>query len=133
MPGIAAMALAPRRSHSRCSLSCGCLISPWGTGLARLGLVFAGLAMAASNRLGGSGRVLLAVYTMILAAQLVAIFFTQSRGPWLGLAGGLAACVVALCARARRPVASCLRRSGCLRLPRCSSALLICQFSPQSF
>ncbi|MBI3537595.1 MAG: O-antigen ligase family protein, partial [Chloroflexi bacterium] len=30
-----------------------------------------------------------ATHTLILAAQLVAIFFTQSRGPWVGLAAGL--------------------------------------------
>ncbi len=32
---------------------------------------------------------LAATYTLIIAALLIAIFFTQSRGPWLGLAGGL--------------------------------------------
>ena len=34
---------------------------------------------------------LLASYTIILAAQLVAIYFTQSRGPWLGLLGAIVA------------------------------------------
>ncbi|MBI5303720.1 MAG: tetratricopeptide repeat protein [Chloroflexi bacterium] len=36
----------------------------------------------------------LASFTLILAAQAVAIFFSQSRGPWLGLAGGLFAFIV---------------------------------------
>ncbi len=36
------------------------------------------------------------VYLFILAIQLVAIFFTQSRGPWLGLLGGLYAFVLIL-------------------------------------
>jgi len=31
----------------------------------------------------------LGCYSLILPAQLVCIFFTQSRGPWLGLLGGL--------------------------------------------
>ena len=34
------------------------------------------------------------VYLFILAIQLIAIFFTQSRGPWLGLLGGLYAFVL---------------------------------------
>lgn len=37
---------------------------------------------------------LVATYTAILSVQLVAIFFTQSRGPWLGLGGGIFAFVV---------------------------------------
>ncbi len=36
------------------------------------------------------------VYLFILAIQLIAIFFTQSRGPWLGLLGGLYAFVIIL-------------------------------------
>ena len=45
-----------------------------------------------------------AVYTIILAAQFVAIFFTQSRGPWLGLVAALFAFVLlsALARGARR-------------------------------
>jgi len=35
-------------------------------------------------------------YLFILAIQLIAIFFTQSRGPWLGLLGGLYAFVLIL-------------------------------------
>ena len=35
----------------------------------------------------------LAAFSIVIAAQLVAIFFTQSRGPWLGIAGGLFAFV----------------------------------------
>ncbi|HEX9074294.1 MAG TPA: O-antigen ligase family protein, partial [Anaerolineae bacterium] len=37
---------------------------------------------------------LMATYAAILSVQLVAIFFTQSRGPWLGLGGGVFAFVV---------------------------------------
>jgi Tfp pilus assembly protein PilF len=37
---------------------------------------------------------LTATYTVLLAVQFVGVFFTQSRGPWLGLAGGLFAFVV---------------------------------------
>ncbi len=36
------------------------------------------------------------VYLFIVAIQLIAIFFTQSRGPWLGLLGGLYAFVLIL-------------------------------------
>jgi tetratricopeptide (TPR) repeat protein len=36
------------------------------------------------------------VYLFIMAIQLIAIFFTQSRGPWLGLLGGLYAFVLIL-------------------------------------
>ncbi len=45
-----------------------------------------------------------AIYTIILAAQFVAIFFTQSRGPWLGLVAALFAFVLlgALARGARR-------------------------------
>lgn len=48
----------------------------------------------------------IAAYATILPAQLVAIFFTQSRGPWLGIAGGLFVFVVlyALMRGARRVV-----------------------------
>ncbi|MEW5718092.1 MAG: tetratricopeptide repeat protein, partial [Chloroflexota bacterium] len=49
---------------------------------------------------------LTATYTVLLAVQFVGVFFTQSRGPWLGLAGGLFAFVVlyALTRGARRVV-----------------------------
>jgi len=60
-----------------------------------IGTAFALCASAAACliawRLKRDARAVLlaATYTLVLAAQIVAIFFTQSRGPWLGLAGGL--------------------------------------------
>ena len=52
----------------------------------------------ASSKEQGSLRdaILGGVYLFIMAIQLVAIFFTQSRGPWLGLLGGLYAFVLIL-------------------------------------
>ncbi len=74
-----------------------------GVGFA-LALLFCAALLAASTQPGGRNYLLLVTYTIVLAAQLVAIFFTQSRGPWLGLAGGLFAFVVlfALARGARR-------------------------------
>lgn len=59
------------------------------------GVIFAGLialgmvVYAISSRANRRDFLLVALYTVHLAVLLVAIFFTQSRGPWLGLAGGL--------------------------------------------
>lgn len=59
------------------------------------GVVFAGsiavgmVVYAVSARANRRDFLLVAVYSVHLAVLLVAIFFTQSRGPWLGLAGGL--------------------------------------------
>jgi len=44
------------------------------------------------------------VYLFIMAIQLIAIFFTQSRGPWLGLLGGLYAFVLILLVSLRQRV-----------------------------
>ncbi|MCL4487028.1 MAG: O-antigen ligase family protein [Chloroflexi bacterium] len=61
-----------------------------------LALAFLLLAALFAWRVGASSRdsLLVAVYTIILAAELVAILFTQSRGPWLGMAAGLFAFAV---------------------------------------
>ena len=66
-------------------------------------LLFA-LAFAWLAKVNMHDVLLTAAYTIILAALFVAIFFTQSRGPWLGLGGGLFAFVVlyALARGARR-------------------------------
>ena len=52
-------------------------------------IVFALIAKASFH-----DALLTATYTVLLAVQFVGIFFTQSRGPWLGLAGGLFAFIV---------------------------------------
>ncbi len=54
-------------------------------------LVFVGLALGIGwqSKTDLRNSLLAAVYAVLIAVQLVAIFFTQSRGPWLGLAGGL--------------------------------------------
>jgi len=59
-------------------------------GVAFAGLIAAGMVVYAFST-GANRRdfLLVALYTVHLAAAFVAIFFTQSRGPWLGLAGGL--------------------------------------------
>ncbi len=65
----------------------------------------AGAALAFALLLGASvfaliakasfrDALLTATYTVLLAVLFVGVFFTQSRGPWLGLAGGLFAFVV---------------------------------------
>lgn len=60
----------------------------WGWVLAGA-IVFGVLAFAAVTKINLRNALLAAVYTVVLAVFFVAIFFTQSRGPWLGLAGGL--------------------------------------------
>ncbi len=85
------------------------LVALWTFDFA-LGALFALVLLAGAlgaARLWAIARrdaLLTATYTLILAAQFVAILFTQSRGPWLGLAGGLFAFVVlyALAHGARR-------------------------------
>lgn len=52
-------------------------------------IVLAMLGYAFIAKLYLRDALLAAVYTVVLAVFLVAIFFTQSRGPWLGLGGGL--------------------------------------------
>jgi tetratricopeptide (TPR) repeat protein len=70
-----------------------------------LALVFALLTQSSFR-----DTLLATMYTIILAVQLIAIFFTQSRGPWLGLAGGLFAFAVlyALARGARRVALSAI-------------------------
>ncbi|MBI5034936.1 MAG: tetratricopeptide repeat protein [Chloroflexi bacterium] len=51
-------------------------------------VVLVGIGLYKSNL---RHMLLLATYTIILAAQFVAIYFTQSRGPWLGLLGAMVA------------------------------------------
>ena len=73
-----------------------------------LALVFiaAACVLALIARTSFRDALLTAMYTVLLAVQFVAILFTQSRGPWLGVAGGLFAFVVlyALARGARRVV-----------------------------
>ncbi len=52
-------------------------------------IILALLAFALLTKINVRNALLAAVYTVVLAVLFVAIFFTQSRGPWLGLAGGL--------------------------------------------
>lgn len=56
--------------------------------------------------------VLAGVYLFILAIQLIAIFFTQSRGPWLGLLGGLYAFVLILLVSLRQRAGGERRMAG---------------------
>lgn len=74
-----------------------------GTVLAFVGLG-ATLAFALIAQKSVRDLLLLATYTILLATLTVALFFTQSRGPWLGLAGGLFTFIVlyALARGARR-------------------------------
>ncbi len=70
------------------------LIALWATNFAlgaggALVLLLLGAAVGTLRRSAGRGVVLAATYTVILATQLVALFFSQSRGPWLGLGAGL--------------------------------------------
>lgn len=60
----------------------------FGIGLA---IGFIGLALIAGlmRRIVLRDALLVATLTLILAAQLLTIFFSQSRGPWLGLGAGL--------------------------------------------
>lgn len=59
-------------------------------GVAFAGLIAIGMTgYALATRTNRRDFLLVALYTVHLAALFVAIFFTQSRGPWLGLAGGL--------------------------------------------
>ncbi len=64
------------------------------------------LVFAALTRTSWRDGLLVAAYTIVLATQIVAVIFTQSRGPWLGLAAGLFVFVVlfALARGARRVV-----------------------------
>ncbi|MBM3127544.1 MAG: tetratricopeptide repeat protein [Chloroflexi bacterium] len=64
-----------------------------GTALALGGLVSV-CAFALIAKKNFRDALLAGTYTILLAVLFVAIFFTQSRGPWLGLAGGLFAFVV---------------------------------------
>lgn len=52
-------------------------------------MILALLVFAVVAKINVRNVLLAAVYTVVLAVLFVAIFFTQSRGPWLGLAGGL--------------------------------------------
>lgn len=76
-------------------------------GIAAAALIGGGLFLVAQRR--PAARLLpLVGYALILAAQLLTICFTQSRGPWLGLMGGLFAFAVlwGLVRGARRAVLS---------------------------
>ncbi len=70
-----------------------------------LGVAIWAMAALLGWRLGGSPHhwAMLGFYQTVLAAQVVCIVFSQSRGPWLGLAAGLALfCVVVLVVSKRR-------------------------------
>lgn len=64
-----------------------------GTGFA-IALLLAALFIGIARQARLRDLLSLAAYTIILPAQLVAIFFTQSRGPWLGLGAGLFAFLI---------------------------------------
>lgn len=86
--------------------------------LAGLGATFAFALIAKKNV---RDLLLLATYTILLATLTVALFFTQSRGPWLGLAGGLFTFIMlyALVRGARRVML------GTIALALLASALLV--------
>ncbi len=71
-----------------------------------IGLLLVALVAAPIGKVNVRDTLLTMTYTLVLAAQITAIFFSQSRGPWLGLAGGLFVFVVlyALTRGARRVV-----------------------------
>jgi tetratricopeptide (TPR) repeat protein/O-antigen ligase len=77
-----------------------------------LALVFmaAACAFALIAKTSFRDALLTATYTVLLAVLFAGIFFTQSRGPWLGLAGGLFAFIVlyALARGARQVVLSAI-------------------------
>lgn len=76
-------------------------------GVGALAALFVFSVLFALNRkLSWRDVLLVTTYTVILATQFVALFFTQSRGPWLGLGGAVFAFAVlyALALRARRVV-----------------------------
>ena len=56
--------------------------------------ILGAIAFALIAKASFRDALLTATYTVLLAVQFVGVFFTQSRGPWLGLAGGLFAFVV---------------------------------------
>ncbi len=56
---------------------------------AALALLPLAIILARVTKSDPRGAILRATYTLVLAAQFAAILFTQSRGPFLGLAGGL--------------------------------------------
>ncbi len=99
----------------------GALILVWvfdfALGVA-LAFAYWALTLALLRLTNGSFRdaLLTVTYTILLAAQFVAIFFTQSRGPWLGLAGGLFAFIVlfALARGARQVMLGALGVAGLL-------------------
>lgn len=100
---------APLVPRALSASALGALILAWlfdftlGTTLALVGLgVALGFALVAKKSV--RDLLLLATYTILLATLTVALFFTQSRGPWLGLAGGLFTFIVlyALARGARR-------------------------------
>ena len=64
-----------------------------GTVLALACIVSAGV-FALIAKTSFRDALLTATYTVLLAVLFVGVFFTQSRGPWLGLAGGLFAFIV---------------------------------------
>jgi len=106
---VAHTAHAPRVPQALAAIALGGLILVWlfdftlGTTLALSGLAGT-LVFARDARKNLRDLLLLATYTILLATLTVALFFTQSRGPWLGLAGGLFTFIVlyALVQGARR-------------------------------
>ncbi len=61
----------------------------WTSLFASLLFVLAMLAFAYYLRKPATRLLLLAGYSIILIVQIICIFYTQSRGPWLGLLGGV--------------------------------------------
>ncbi|MGC9359681.1 MAG: O-antigen ligase family protein [Anaerolineae bacterium] len=84
------------------------LVALWGMVGLGAGLWFAvvvwGVAGVIGWLTGGSVRrwLMLGFYASVLAVQLVCIIFTQSRGPWLGLLGGMFLFLIAALVASRR-------------------------------
>ncbi len=86
----------------------------WGLACGLLGMGALGMAGALLRRPIARG-LLLGVHLFVLGAQLVCLFFTQSRGPWLGLGVGVAvAAVVYLLGRGKARAALALSAAGLL-------------------
>ncbi len=84
--GIGALALAILLALWLFNFTAGTLFA--------IALLVVALIVAPLTRTALRDWLVLASFTMILAAEFVAIFFSQSRGPWLGLAAGLFAFIV---------------------------------------
>ncbi len=73
----------------------------WGALPALLSFVLLCLPFTSGQGKRLPGVFTLSAYTVLLLGQLAAIFFSQSRGPWIGLAAGIAFFLVMLGVRSR--------------------------------